>query len=614
MDETKDSPPLQGVVIITLPSPDNPSLGKTITAFTLSNSPPQQQQRQEPPPQQTQPHNQDPNTNSFHVSLEISFFFRPRIVLALLGISIIALSFWSSLTQETLFELRDVDDDHDHNSSNSSFILPLYPKRGSAWNSRTDVEFKLGRFVDFKPDIVMERVMDQEKIAKSVSAATKLDSSANFPVKGNIHSDGLYYTYMLVGNPPKPYFLDIDTGSDLMWIQCDAPCTSCAKGAHPLYKPRNVNMIPPKNPYCVEVQENLKSKYCDNCHQCDYEIEYADHSSSFGVLAKDELQLVLANGTGTKSNVVFGCAYDQQGTLLNTLASTDGILGLSRAPISLPSQLANHGLINNVIGHCLGTDTNGGYLFLGNDFVPHWRMSWVPMLNIPFPSGSVFLYLSFLICSISCFLRVIIGLPICMADSSSRKALKVLINPHPFMFRNLYQAELMKMNYGGKELRLGSKRDGQGTVVFDSGSTYTYFTDQAYKALISMLEEISSEDLVKDASDMTLPICWRAKSPVRSITEVRQFFKPLNLQFGSKWRIVSTKLSIPAEGYLTISERGNVCLGILDGGNIHDGSAIILGDISLRGQLFVYDNVNQKIGWIRSNCERPQKLSSLPFF
>ncbi|XP_060169134.1 aspartyl protease APCB1 [Lycium barbarum] len=561
MEETKDSPPVQGVVIITLPPPDNPSLGKTITAFTLYDSPPppQQEPPQQEPSQQSQPHNQDPNTDFFHVSLEKSFFFRPRMILGFLGISLIALSFWSSLPQETLFELRDVED-HDHNSSNSSFILPLYPKRGSAWNSRTDVEFKLGRFVDFKPDIVM----DQEKIAKSVSAATKLGSSANFPVKGNIHSDGLYYTYMLVGDPPKPYFLDIDTGSDLMWIQCDAPCTSCAKGAHPLYKPRNINMIPPKNPYCVEVQGNLRSKYCDNCHQCDYEIEYADHSSSFGVLAKDEIQLVLANGTATKSNVVFGCAYDQQGTLLNTLASTDGILGLSRASISLPSQLARHGFINNVVGHCLGTDTNGGYLFLGNDFVPHWQMSWVPMLNYPFP--------------------------------------------------NLYQAQLMKMNYGGKELRLGSTRDRQGTAVFDSGSTYTYFTDQAYKALISMLEEISSEDLIKDVSDTTLPICWRAKFPVRSITEVRQFFKPLNLQFGSKWRIVSTKLSIPAEGYLTISEKGNVCLGILDGSNIHDGSAIILGDISLRGQLFVYDNVNQKIGWIRSNCERPQKLASLPFF
>lgn len=38
-----------------------------------------------------------------------------------------------------------------------------------------------------------------------------------------------YYTSVFVGNPPRPYFLDIDTGSDLTWIQCDAPCVSCTK-------------------------------------------------------------------------------------------------------------------------------------------------------------------------------------------------------------------------------------------------------------------------------------------------------------------------------------------------------------------------------------------------
>lgn len=42
-------------------------------------------------------------------------------------------------------------------------------------------------------------------------------------------SYSLYYTQILVGNPPRPYHLDMDTGSDLTWIQCDAPCTSCAK-------------------------------------------------------------------------------------------------------------------------------------------------------------------------------------------------------------------------------------------------------------------------------------------------------------------------------------------------------------------------------------------------
>lgn len=76
------------------------------------------------------------------------------------------------------------------------------------------------------------------------------------------------------------------------------------------------------------------------------------------------------------------CAYDQKGLLLSTLAKTDGILGLSRSKVSLPSQLARKGIIKNVVGHCLTIDGGGGYLFLGDDFVPQWGMAWVPM-----PSG-----------------------------------------------------------------------------------------------------------------------------------------------------------------------------------------------------------------------------------
>lgn len=78
----------------------------------------------------------------------------------------------------------------------------------------------------------------------------------------------------------------------------------------------------------------------------------------------------------------FSCAYDQQGLLLNTLGKTDGILSLSRAKISLPSQLASQGIIKNVVGHCFATDTNGGgYLFFGDDIVPQVQMAWVPMLH-----------------------------------------------------------------------------------------------------------------------------------------------------------------------------------------------------------------------------------------
>lgn len=36
-----------------------------------------------------------------------------------------------------------------------------------------------------------------------------------------------YNVTLNIGQPPKPYFLDPDTGSDLTWLQCDAPCVRC---------------------------------------------------------------------------------------------------------------------------------------------------------------------------------------------------------------------------------------------------------------------------------------------------------------------------------------------------------------------------------------------------
>ncbi|XP_059640684.1 aspartyl protease APCB1 [Cornus florida] len=564
--ESDQAPQLKGVVIITLPPSDNPSLGKTITAFTLSDSPPtpphqapreQQEQEQQ---QLALPIQSSPN-HQFRFSLRKTLFGSPRIRLGLLGVSLLALISWVSISPNTLLESRNSDDD---DQKPNSFVFPLYPK----WGIQGDVELKLGRFVGMnRKNVVvpLDDGMGHKKITKLVSTeSAAVDSTTIFPVRGNIYPDGLYYTYLLVGSPPKRYFLDMDTGSDLTWIQCDAPCTSCAKGANPLYKPTKEKIIPFKDSLCVEVQRHQKTGYCENCHQCDYEIEYADHSSSMGVLARDELHLMIANGSMIRKNVAFGCAYDQQGLLLNSMAKTDGILGLSRAKVSLPFQLASQGIIKNVVGHCLATDAaSGGYMFLGDDIVPYWKMTWVPMLNSP--------------------------------------------------STNFYHSEVAKMSYGNRQLNLGSLGNSLGRVVFDSGSSYSYFMKQAYSDLVASLADVSGKGLIQDDSDPTLPICWRAKFPIRSVIDVKQFFKPLTLQLGSKWWIVSRKIRIPPEGYLIISNKGNVCLGILDGSKVHDGSSIILGDISLRGQLIVYDNVNHKIGWVHSDCVMPQRFESLPF-
>lgn len=135
---------------------------------------------------------------------------------------------------------------------------------------------------------------------------------------------------MSVGQPPKPYFLDIDTGSDLTWLQCDAPCTKCtpvtflldvfnslvvlkncadtllniSQAPHTLYKPKK-NLITCLDPVCAALHgpENLK---CEAEEQCDYEVDYADHGSSLGVLVKDTFPLRFTNGSTVAPQLAFG--------------------------------------------------------------------------------------------------------------------------------------------------------------------------------------------------------------------------------------------------------------------------------------------------------------------
>ncbi|KAM0949072.1 putative nepenthesin [Dioscorea sansibarensis] len=542
-DPRRPPPQLHGVVIISLPPPDDPTKGKTITAFTLSDSdhPPPHHHGHLltlPPPPPPQP----------PLPLPLS----PRRVIAILfATSILILSLWVCLFSNAPYQLlRSMDEDGRRRNESSSFLFDLYPKLGNR-SAGVMPDVKLGSFR-----------MKSGKSSKLVSSSSK-DTSAVFPLKGNVFPDGQYYTSVFVGNPPKPYFLDVDTGSDLTWIQCDAPCTSCAKGPHPLYQPTKGKIVPSRDLLCLEVQSNQNFGYCDSCQQCDYEIEYADRSSSMGVLARDDMHLISANNDLAKFNFAFGCAYDQQGQLLASPAKTDGILGLSSSKVSLPSQLASQGIINNVMGHCISNEADrGGYMFLGDDFVPRWGMTWVP-------------------------------------NHSSRG--------------NYYRAEVMKIKYGPQQLTLGAGSRNVGQVVFDTGSSYTYFTNEVYTGLLTTLKHIAN-GLVQDNSDSTLPLCWRADFPIRSVKDVKQFFEPLTLQFGKLWWMKSLTLTIPPESYLIISDKGYVCLGILDGSEINDGSTIILGDISLRGKLLVYDNVKQKIGWTQSDCAKPQKLKGFPFF
>lgn len=378
-----------------------------------------------------------------------------------------------------------------------------------------------------------------------------------FPLKGNIVPHGLYYVTLSIGNPQKPYFLDVDSGSDLTWVQCDAPCKSCAKVPHTLYKPKQGSLVPGKDPLCAAVQAGSSHRTASS-QQCDYDVEYADQGYSLGVLVRDSVRTVLTNGTVLTANSVFGCGYDQQGSLKASPALTDGVLGIGSGMASLPSQWARQGLIKNVIGHCIsGGGRDGGYMFFGDDLVSTSAMSWVPMLGKP-----------------------------------STKHYNV--GPAQMIIAN---KPLDKDVYGR---RLGE-------IIFDSGSSYTYFTNQAYAAFLSAVKEnLSGKQLDQDRSDSFLPLCWRKKKGFKSVADAATYFKPLTLKFVS----AKKQMEISPEGYLVVNKKGNACLGILNGTAMGNVDTNILGDISLQGYVVVYDNEKNQIGWARTDCQKIPKAAT----
>lgn len=181
MDENEDSPQLKGIVIITLPPPENPSLGKTITAVTFSENT-VSQFRQAPesrrPVEPLGPLQQPSQSQEVRFSFKILPFGSPIVFSGILLISLIALLSWVSSNQETLYELRDSD--HEHKSN--SIIFPLYHKFGIGGNVVQDAELKLRRFADLNSKTVLGRT--------SKSAESKIDSTTILPVNGNIHQEG----------------------------------------------------------------------------------------------------------------------------------------------------------------------------------------------------------------------------------------------------------------------------------------------------------------------------------------------------------------------------------------------------------------------------------------
>jgi hypothetical protein len=166
------NPQLHGVVIISLPPSDDPSKGKTVTAFTLSDG----DSAFTPPP--TAP---TPSAFSQPLSPPRPSLFSPKkVILYLLAAVFVAVSIYGCLYSELSYQLLSgsVREEMRKNET-KSFLLQLYPKQR-------------GRVLRETGDVKLSQDGIEEKMAATVRSdpSGSENSSTVLPIQGNVYPDG----------------------------------------------------------------------------------------------------------------------------------------------------------------------------------------------------------------------------------------------------------------------------------------------------------------------------------------------------------------------------------------------------------------------------------------
>ncbi|XP_050376948.1 protein ASPARTIC PROTEASE IN GUARD CELL 1 [Argentina anserina] len=148
------------------------------------------------------------------------------------------------------------------------------------------------------------------------------------PVTSGISlGSGEYFTRVGVGSPARQFYMVLDTGSDVNWLQCQ-PCTDCYQQSDPVFNPTGSStfrQLTCDAPQCAALHVSA----CRN-DKCLYQVAYGDGSYTVG----DFVSETMSFGSAIKT-VALGCGHDNEGLFVGAA----GLLGLGGGTLSLPSQV-----------------------------------------------------------------------------------------------------------------------------------------------------------------------------------------------------------------------------------------------------------------------------------
>ncbi|KAI3906356.1 hypothetical protein MKW92_031434, partial [Papaver armeniacum] len=199
------------------------------------------------------------------------------------------------------------------------------------------------------------------------------------------HGLGIYYTKLAMGSPPRDFFLIVDTGSDVFWVNCArcGPCHPTYTAVDPtlnLYDPQlssTSSLVPCSGDFCTEYSNGRPQSGCSSNKACRYSVGYADGSTTAGYFVHDTIGFDKISGnfqtSKATSDVSFGCGMKVTGNFGNL--SLDGLIGFGVSSTSLLSQLASNGKVSKKFAHCLDVRNGGGIFVIGDVVQPPLTMT-----------------------------------------------------------------------------------------------------------------------------------------------------------------------------------------------------------------------------------------------
>lgn len=185
----------------------------------------------------------------------------------------------------------------------------------------------------------LNRRVEEKLSGDPMRSMKRVDDFGSEVMSGMIEGSGEYFTRIGVGTPAREQYMVLDTGSDVVWVQCE-PCNDCYDQADPVFDPSNsasFTSVSCASAVCSE----LEISDC-NSRGCAYQVAYGDGSYSVGSFATETLTF----GQTTVQNVGIGCGHDNEGLFVGA----GGLLGLGAGRLSFPTQLGTYG---KVFSYCL---------------------------------------------------------------------------------------------------------------------------------------------------------------------------------------------------------------------------------------------------------------------